>query len=318
MQQQIEDIYVAGLKVELAEMAKEELKGVSVGEAIIFTFYRAELAGTDFVLLVPKSDRNQTPAFCAITSGRLSPRFNLPIVFFFHNLKFYERQRLIEKGVYFITGRGEAFLPNMVMLSRPKSQKTATRLSASAQFLLLYHLQKGGLDGLSVSEIAGKVSQYSYVSVAKAVENLESLGLCECAKDDGRSKRLRFLWEGRELWDKAKPYMSSPVKEVRYCDAIPPVKFQYAGISALSSYTRLCPDEFPTIAVYSGDFKESDFQGLNSFDGKVMVEIWRYPALDIDSRMADKLSLYLSLEADPDPRVENENETMLEKIWQTK
>ena len=191
-------------------------------------------------------------------------------------------------------------------------------LSASAQFLLLYHLQKGGLDGLSVSEIAEKVSQYSYVSIAKAVENLESLGLCECTKDDGRSKRLKFPWTGRELWDKAKPYMSSPVKEVKYCNALPPVKFQYAGISALSSYTRLCPDEFPTIAVYSGDFKESDFQGLNSFDGKVMVEIWRYPALDIDSRMADKLSLYLSLEADPDPRVENENETMLEKIWQTK
>ena len=29
-------------------------------------------------------------------------------------------------------------------------------------------------------------------------------------------------------YNKAKPYMSSPVKEVKYCDAIPPVKFQYA------------------------------------------------------------------------------------------
>ena len=318
MQQQATGIYVAGLKVNLSEIAKEDLKGVLIGETLVYSFYRAELAGAAFILLVPRFDKNETPANCANTSHRLTSKFNLPIVFFFRNLKFYERQRQIEKGVYFITGRGEAFLPNMVMLARPKEQNIVSRLSASAQFLLMYHLQKGTLDGLSVSEIAEKVSQYSYVSVAKAVENLESLGLCGCTKDDGRSKRLRFLWEGRELWDKAKPYMSSPVKEVRYCDAIPPVKFQYAGISALSSYTRLSPDEVPEIAVYSGDFKESDFQGLNSFDGKVIVEIWRYPAIDIDSRMADKLSLYLSLEADPDPRVENENETMLEKIWQTK
>lgn len=318
MQQQEADIYVAGLKVGLSEMAKEELKGVPIGETIIFTFYRAELAGPGFILIVPKFDKNQTPAFCANTSRRLSSLFSQPVVFFFRNPKFYERQRLIEKGVFFITGRGEAFLPNMVMLSRPKTQKTASRLSASAQFLLLYHLQEGTLDGRSVSEIAERISQYSYVSIAKAVESIESLGLCGCTKDDGRSKRLRFLWEGRELWDKAKPYMSSPVKEVRYCDAIPSVKFRHAGISALSSYTRLCPDESPTIAVYSGDFKESDFPGLNSFDGKVTVEIWRYPAIDIDSQMADKLSLYLSLETDPDPRVENENETMLEKIWQTK
>lgn len=316
MQQQVTDIYVAGFKVNLSEIAKEDLKGVMIGEALIFTFYRAELAGTDFILLVPRFDKNETPANCANMSHRLTSKFSLPIVFFFRNLKFYERQRHIEKGVYFITGRGEAFLPNMVMLARPKEQNTVSRLSASAQFLLMYHLQKETLDGLSVSEIAEKVSQYSYVSIAKAVENIENLGLCNCTKDDGHSKRLKFAWKWRELWDKAKPYISSPVKEVKYCDGLPPVKFQYAGISALSSYTRLSPDEIPTIAVYSGDFQKSDFQGLNSFDGKVMVEIWRYPAIDIDSRMVDKLSLYLSLEADPDPRVENENETMLEKIWQ--
>lgn len=316
MQKQIKNISVAGIDIPLSEIPKKELKGVIVDDIARFSFWRAEFAGSAFVLLVSKLGVNETPASCAKMSDRLSSVLPLPIVFHFSNLKFYERQRYIEKSVFFITERGEVFLPNMILHSKKEKTKNSSKLSAAAQFLLLYHLQIMSLNGLSVSEIALKICQYSYVSIAKAVENIEALGLCECKKDTARSKRISFIAEGRELWEKSRPYMTTPVKEVKYCDAVPAIGFQYSGVSALASYTMLSPDETPTIAVYSGRFKDADFAGLNDLDGNVRIEIWRYPEIDTMSDIVDRLSLFLSLEGDSDPRVDKENKIMLDKIWQ--
>lgn len=317
MQNKLENISVAGMNVSLEELQRKELKGAIVDDIARFKFYRAGFAGNDFVLLVSKFSGNETPANCAKISSRLAAAMSSPVVFYFPSLKFYERQRFIDKQVFFITDSGDAFLPNMILSSKTKDKKEASKLSASAQFLLLYHLQQRKLEGMSVSEIADAVKQYSYVSIAKAVENLENLGLCECRKDQNRSKRIKFLAEGLNLWELARKYMSSPVKEVKYCDTVPSTKFQYSGLSALSSFTMIAPDEIPTIAVYSGNFNESDFEGMNTFDGNIKVEIWRYPEMDEKSDTVDKLSLFLSLEDDPDPRVDKENKQMYEKIWQT-
>lgn len=241
MQTELKSTSVAGMNVALAELQRKELKGAIVDDIARFKFYLAVVAGNEFVLLVPKNSINETPANCAKIAGRLSPGLSLPTVFYFPSLKFYERQRFIEEQVSFITGRGDAFLPNMILSSKASKKKEVSKLSAAAQFLLLYHLQQGGLDGLSISEIADMISQYSYVSFAKAVENLEALGLCECIKDPERSKRLKFNVEGLALWEKAKPFMASPVKAVKYCDGIPAAGFQYSGISALASYTMIAP-----------------------------------------------------------------------------
>lgn len=318
VQKQINSISVAGFDTPLSVIPKKELKGVIIDDIARFSFYRAEFAGAAFVLLVSKLGVNETPANCLKISGRLSSALSLPIVFYFSNLKFYERQRYIEKSVFFITERGEVFLPNIILLSKKEKTKNPSKLSAAAQFLLLYHLQIMSLEGLSVSEVASKICQYSYVSIAKAVENIEVLGLCECRKDSERSKRIRFIAEGKELWEKSRLYMTTPVKEIKYCEDIPSFKFQYSGVSALASYTMLSPDEMPTVAVYSGRFKDIDFQGLNDFDGNVKIEIWRYPEIDTESDVVDRLSLFLSLEGDSDPRVDKENKIMLDEVWQKK
>lgn len=318
MQKRIDSISVAGFEISLSEIPKKELKGVIVDDIARFSFWRAEFAGAAFVLLVSKLGVNETPANCSRISDRLSSELSFPIVFYFSNLKFYERQRYIEKSVFFITERGEVFLPNIILHSKKEKTRNPSKLSAAAQFLLLYHLQKTSLDGLSVSEMSSKICQYSYVSIAKAVENIESLGLCECKKDSARSKRIRFIAEGRELWEKSRPYMTTPVKEVKYCDVVPSMVFQYSGVSALASYTMISQDEVPTIAVYSGRFDETDFRGLNDFDGNVKIEIWRYPEMDTESDVVDRLSLFLSLEGNSDPRVDKENKIMLDEVWQKK
>lgn len=317
MQNKFDGLSIAGISLNLKQLSKNELTGVLIDDIARYSFYMAEMAGIRFILLESKMGENETPANCEKSSERLSNILGYPIVYYFTKLKFYERARYIQKTVYFITEDGDIFLPNMILTSKSKDKKTPKKLSAAAQYLLLYHLQVDNLNGLSVTEITELVSRYSYVSIAKAVQVLEELKLCIGNKDNERNKRIIFEKEGLSLWKEAKPYLSSPVKEVKYCDALPQLKFQYSGVSALEKYSSIAPDDNQTISVYVKDFRKDAFLGLNEMDGKVKVELWRYPEIIQNSDIVDRLSLFLSLENDPDPRVDKENKSMFEKIWQT-
>lgn len=303
---------MAGISVDLIQVPRAELRGVTVDDVARYAFYKANLQSGSVIVLEPKPGVKVTPLQCSKVALRLSQVLRLPIAFKFDRLEYYERMRFLQKNVYFIAG-DNMYLPNLILTAQ-SPKKVAKKLSAAAQYLILHHLQKDSLEGLSVSEISELVP-YSYVSVAKAVEVLEVLSLCKCEKDSYRSKRLYFEKAGKEYWDVVRQYLVSPVKKVFYCDWIVGTQCPKAGISALAEYSFLAEDSQKTVAVYDMDCKDIQFEGMNDFDGPVEVEVWRYPHVALSCDIVDKLSLYLSLDADQDPRVEKENNNMLEGIW---
>ena len=306
--------YKNGLSIDLIRLQKSGLKGVSVDDIARFAFYRADLQNGSVIVVEPRQGVEITPHHCRKMSMRLSQVLGFPIVFKFDKQAYYERMRLLQKGVYFITSDGNIHLPNVILTAR-SPKKIARKLSSSAQYLILHHLQKASLEGKSISEISEQVP-YSYVSVAKAVEVLEDLHLCECIKDGGRNKRIHFPNYGREYWNKVNKYFVSPVIRVYYCDEIPDIECPESGISALSEYSNLAEDGQRTVAVYESDFRNMRPEGLNDFDGPIELEVWKYPPVAVHNGFVDKLSLYLSLRGNEDPRVEKENEYMLENVWE--
>ena len=303
---------MVGISVDLIRVPRAELRGVTVDDVARYAFYKANLQRGSVIVLEPKSGVKVTPLQCSKVALRLSQVLRLPIAFKFDRLEYYERMRFLQKDVYFIAG-DNMYLPNLILTAQ-SPKKVAKKLSAAAQYLILHHLQKENLEGLSVSEISELVP-YSYVSVAKAVEVLEDLSLCKCEKDSSRSKRLYFEKTGKEYWGVVRQYLVSPVKKVFYCDRIVGAQCPKAGISALAEYSFLAEDNQKTVAVYDMDCKDIQFEGMNDFDGPVEVEVWKYPHVALSCDVVDKLSLYLSLDADQDPRVEKENNNMLEGIW---
>lgn len=305
--------YMLGVSLNLVDIPRSELKGVTIDDLARFIFYKVYMQNTPVVVLEPKPGVNVTPLQCSKISLRLSKSLGCAIAFKFTKLEYYERIRLLQKNVYFITVDNNIHLPNLVLTSQtPK--KVAKKLSRAAQYLILHHLQKDNLEDKSISEVA-EIVPYSYVSVAKAVEVLEDLGLCECEKDSGRNKRLHFPKYGREYWDYVRRYLMSPVMKVSYCDAILNMQCPKAGISALAEYSNLAPDNQKTVAVYAPDFKNLQFEGLNDFDGFIEVQVWKYRPIVLEDGIVDKLSLYLSLDGDNDPRVEKEINNMIEGVW---
>ena len=303
-------INIAGLDIPLKERSRSSLKGAIVLDLISFRFYDFQFQGSPMLLLECKDDKF-TPAQLKKCSERLGPVFNLPIVFYFSRLPYFFRKRLLEKHVYFVSGEKNAFLPSFIA-SPATSKPVPKRLSACAQYLLLKHLQDETGGNISISGWTNR-GPYSYVSVAKAIQNLEALGLCRSSRDSDGNKVLGFVSSGKELWDLSKPFLSSPVKERFFCSSLPTGTFPTAGISALARYSHLSPDPEQTVAVYAKEYVPNQFEGKNGFDGSYIVEIWRYPSVNPDS--VDRLSLYLSLENDPDPRVQKELGLMLDNLW---
>lgn len=306
----MDSVNIAGISIPLRTWSKDELKGLPVIYSFSYHFYDFSFRESQMILLESVKEPS-TPTAYRKVADRIGEQFGRPVVFYFDNLVYYQRKRLVEHGVYYICGERDVFLP-MLIASQVKKKKASAKLSAAAQYLLMFHLQVESINHRPIQELA-KELPYSYISIAKAVQNLEDLRLCRSGRDSLGNKSIEFGLSGKELWENAKPFMTSPVRERFYCTCLPDGHFPASGISALSMYSHLAPDSEQTIAVYAKEWKKEQFENLNSLEGPYIVEFWRYPAAD--EKSVDKLSLYLTLENDPDPRVHKELEFVFESVW---
>lgn len=266
----------------------------------------------------------QTPGDLLQQADVIREKLGRDVVFVLHPVPSFVRNRLVHSRISFIVPGSQMFLPMIPLDLRehfPRRRYSHRgKLLASAQVIVLYQIVKGGLENLSQQEIAREID-YSAMMVSNARDQLESHGLCEIEKR-GRAVSLHFPMSRRELWEQSRELMSSPVQKTHWISGdIPDDLRCLAGISALSQKTMLGHDAIPTFAVYHKTFLEllenRRFHGCPiREDANAQVEAWRYdPRLLVDKKgVVDCFSLYLSLESDPDTRVQQELETMMEGI----
>lgn len=308
----MKELSILGRSISLHQRTKAQLKGINIGESLTFSFYDGEFNGIDLLFLEPKKN-NPTPHDCLVTAERLQTIFGLPIVFILSSGPSYERQRLIDKNVYFVMGDKFAFLPSLIVNTRMRKTLPAKRLSLVAQYALLYHLQIESLEGLSPKEMTGKLP-YSYESITLGLTCLEDLNLCKKFQNGPKSKCVHFLAKGYDLWEKAQDYFVNPVEKRLYCDAlIADANYAKCGINALSHYSRLNPDSISMVMMNKKELQKlidsRALLNLNRFDGNVMIEVWKYPVVSSSETIpewVDKLSLAISLREETEARVENE------------
>jgi hypothetical protein len=313
-------ISILGRSVNLHLRSKDKLKGLAIGEVLSFDFYDGNYQDNAMLFVEPKKC-NPTPRECSIAAKRLTSWAGLPVVFILRHGPTYERQRLLDKNIYFVMSDKYAHLPMLVAMEYTADRKVNTMLTPIAQYLLLYHLQVNSIEGLSARDIVQFVP-YSYESVTLGLTCLADVGLCLKVQDGLRSKYILFNYKGRELWQAAQPYMISPIETRIFCDGMESAgPYPICGINALANYTWLNPDKETQIMMTAKEYRQlkakDTFENANRFDGNVMVEVWKYPAVglkDVHLQYVDKLSLALSLKDDTDPRVEGEVERMINEL----
>lgn len=312
------NVILASERLHLRQMERTELKGVYADALLGFNFYATAYKGLDFLLLAPKKKDRYTPTQYSNISKRINSVLGKPIAFLFEDLVYYERNRMLNKGVYFIVSDKYAFLPFLVINARTSDVSEKSALTPAAQYILFCHLQMMSLDGRTYKDIERFVP-YKYITISRAIKVLEQFSLCETCRDSDGPITVHFLADEKALWEKAKPCLINPIKETMYCDEIrTDDELCVSSYNALAQYTSLNPDQMGMYALEKNRFKEMEskelFLGLNKMDGEIKIEIWEYPPI-CQKKVVDKLSLYMTLKDDNDARVENELEIMINELW---
>ena len=247
-----------------------------------------------------------------------------PCVFVLDHVTDYQKKRLIELRISFIVPGKQLYMPFLgVVLSREykKIKKPAQQISFAAQkIVLLAAYQKWG--SMTVTQIA-RLAGYSKMTVSRCLDELEGV-IPDCVIVEGRNRRLSLpsAKTVREQYDFLKPFLRSPVRKVISLFDIPlKIKnLSAGGFSALSEYTMLADNAYPTYAVSKNDFRhlEKDESFLITPEGeepKALLEVWEYLILLTDKKLPDPISLAISFEkrGDTDDRTKMAIEKMLEE-----
>ena len=307
----MKEITIAGQQIELRNLSKQDQKGLWLELIANFKMMQFDFNGQVMLLLVAKGEMDYTNVQRRKISERIESIKHIPAVFYFDNLLTYERDRLVEQGVYFIVADKFAFVPTLIINRLSTKSEIKELFYPSTQYILFYHLQIESLDGLSLKELEDKVP-YKYKTIAKSIKQLEALGLVRM--EGSRNKKLVFELSGKELWDKASTNLIDPIKSIEYTSDVFP-EGDIGGISALSHYSMLVPEDVPTRVLTAEWVREHKYSipELHSFEDTQRIEIWKYPPSGT-SGYVDKLSLFLTLKDDNDPRVEKEIEIMMNEI----
>lgn len=144
----MKEIAILGRPVQLQERSKAQMKGVTIGETLTYKFYDGDFHGMPLLFAEPKG-RVSTPRSLSVTANNLTSLFQLPTVFLLPTCPAYERQRLIDKDVYFVVSDKYAHLPMLLANERVRKARQAKALTPVAQYLPLYHLQIESIEGLA-------------------------------------------------------------------------------------------------------------------------------------------------------------------------
>jgi hypothetical protein len=152
---------------------------------------------------------------------------------------------------------------------------------------------------------------YTTMTLTRAVKELTAAGIAT-AHTEGRTRWLRAEHSANETWELAKPLLRSPVRRRFWARPVAdwkPPAVRSAGLSALARQSMLAEPEWLTYAVSPAQWKAASKAGIEMLPeplpGANEWELWHYdPALLADGDTVDPLSLTLSLQDDPDERVQ--------------
>lgn len=290
-----------------------------------YGFYRARILGTSCVFMVDRGEREEPPAAIrkhvdAVQAGR-----DESVVYVREHVTAYRRKRLVEQKLPFVVPGNQMYLPGLGLDFREHFRKPHHRpgtLRPSSQALLLYALLRDA-EGMGPTLLAGALG-YSAMTMSRAFDELDAAGLCESShRGRGRDRRLHLGGARRDVWERALPFLKSPVKSRRAVHLVPGKRLPgpKAGWSALAHYSMLAEPENVVVALGREDWKflESGDEATPAMAGEadaVIVEVWTYaPALLAEDGQVDRLSLYLSMrDMEEDERVQAALHRMMEDM----
>ncbi|OGQ95523.1 MAG: hypothetical protein A2521_07640 [Deltaproteobacteria bacterium RIFOXYD12_FULL_57_12] len=234
----------------------------------------------------------------------------------------YLRQRLVERKIPFVVPGQQLYWPELGLAVQARKKKqtpvAVAIVSPATQAVLICALTGGIPAPITPKSLAEKLG-YTTMTMTRALDEIEANALGQVERN-GRERLLNFPAGRRALWPAALPYLRNPVREtvrIRESQLLLKLRIQ-AGETALGGLSMLVPPKEPVYALGAQAWKKiaSRVEQIPVEDtGTCRVQLWCYPPeLFARDGQVDCFSLYLSLRAEEDARVEAALEEMMEKM----
>lgn len=311
-------------RVSIEESDAEETFPLSIRTG--YHFFRLRIGSGQNVLMIDAGRARRSPTRIAREVARVSKRQKQRAIYATDRLTRYQRDRLIELGTPFLVPGRHLYLPNQVVeLQERFSAEPATalpdRMTPITQVTTLYWIYNGfPMEARTPTELARALG-YSKMSASRSLDELEGFGVIT-TKRVGRNRRINHPGTGREIWQRALPFLASPVagrvwiRPDEPIDSIAPS----AGISALAATTDIAAPKVPVRSLHRTEARSTarrfDTSNAPREDpGWCELELWSYdPMTFAHNGRVDPLSLFLSLRTDPDERIEAALEQLLREV----
>lgn len=304
---------LAGGEITTTPTAKREVDKLPMALSSGYSFCDIDMSNTAITLAIPKEEEDNSPMQLSKRQIKMMDILGRPVVFVLDNMESYNLTRLTRARVNFIVPGKVIFIPSLMMVLRDiKSapKKMPDMMPPVAQLLVLYHIQVERLDGMNTAKIA-KVMGLAYPTINLALKWLAKNSYI--ALEGGKEKQVSFTLQGKELWEKTLPLMSSPIERIVYSEAAIADSL-LSGETAMGHYTMLAEPTTPIVAISKTMAKKNEAL-MNKQHGDYRIEIWKYnPALLSKGEQVDRLSLYLSLKDSDDERVQKECDTLIDEM----
>ena len=304
---------LTGSEVKILAQAKRDEARLPLAITSCYSLCDVEFTETIVTIAIPTEQDNISPMQLAKHQAKMMEVFLHPVVFALEFVASYNISRLTQAKVNFIVPGKLIFIPSLLITLRELKNKAKVmpeKMPPVAQMLVLYHLEKGKLDGLNTAEIA-ELTGLAYPTINVALRWLNTNNIITFV--GGKQKHVEIALSKIELWEKSLPFMCSPIERILFTDTKLTGGLM-AGETAMGHYTMLAEPATPIIAIDKVSAKKNAAL-MNKEYGDIKVEVWKYsPALLSEDGYADRLSLYLCMKDSQDERIQIECDTLIEEM----
>lgn len=304
--------------VELSDF--NELNKLPLAYRGSYSLHIAKTGGTEFLIAVPADETNLSDL--RRQQRQIEIYTGLNCALYLKKLNPYSRDRMLEEGIPFIWENRQIYLPFlgfMLNQSENRELKPCEQISFLTQKLLLTALYENWR-GMNVSQ-AAKILDVSKMSVTRCFDEIEILDI-PVLQLKNRARKIVADKNKKSMWKSIKPFLRNPViRTFRLAENIekPLIK---SGFSALSEYSILEDNPFPTYAVTKAELAASGIMKkklmIHGETPECIIHELGYCITSIKQGVVDPLSLVLILsdEEKRDPRVAKAVQQMLEEyLW---
>ncbi len=293
----------------------EQAEGLPYFLQDAYDVFLCELFGQKIVLACTKGDQSVSARQMDKHMQRLREQLQAPVIVALPKVAPGERRQLIRHDVPFVVPGTQLYAPWIgVILSErypAEPRRAADHASPATQALLIWYLLHHPVSDVWHPFEEAAALGYAGMTATRAVRELLQFQLFELELQ-GRAKHLKRVGSRRELWEKAKPHLRSPVQRTLWTYdqrilGVPGARL--ASESALARTSMLNEPQQTVLAMTAEAVQIAKIEGIG-FEPRapgdaVAVQVWRYtPELLDRQKTVDPLSLWLSLRSDVDDRIQ--------------